>query len=648
MTKGVSRRDFLKGVTAGALGLGVTGLLSACSNNTEQNGSAVPESKTAGNPIDWTDAADMVVVGGGGAGFTAAIEAARAGASVIILEKSDICGGDTVRSGGMIMVGGTQLQKENGYDDDVEKFVNTELRYCSDYADADMVREMCEASGDEMKFMQDMGREFTVLQAMMPVWGYDKEEEWAPRTHSQGSNKRTGHFGTLETEVRKYDQVKIKTKKEVKHILTNEQGEAIGVEAADGTKYRANKGVLLATASFGRNKEMSKRYNPMNYWALNYEDYYEVASPNGQCAMNTGDGIRIAQEIGADLALSSANCISDCCALSFDSLYGAILVNTQGRRFVQENAHWGYLNQMAFNEAVRLNATDPENLFWIIADENAVQNNRYFKFLIDGMEITGTKNYIKLIKTGNTIEEIAEQTGLPVDALKETVKRWNDMVAAGEDTDFFRRDINGTLDLVKLEGAPYYAFPYIPYSMGSFGGLRTNHETQVLNTAGTAIPRLYAAGAIMSGMYTAPFYNACGWSILGTIHWGRKAGINITALTPWTTEAVEAKETDSEEAAIQNAIASAKGNYKAGKYSATVPGRNGDMTVEVEFSETAILAVKVSNHTESEGIGTSAIESLPGRILLAQSADVDVVATATITSDALLTAVKDCIQQASK
>ena len=636
MSSNISRRSFLKGSALMALGLSM-GAAGASAETEEQKSGIV-----------WTDAADLIIVGGGGTGFTAAIEAARAGSSCLILEKCAYCGGDTLRSGGMIMVGGSELQKSEGYTDSQENFAKTELRYTGDFADREMVEEMCMHSLEAMKFMQDMGREYTVLQQMNPVWGYDIAEEWAPRTHSSGKETRTGHFATLEQEAAKYDAIRVKTSVEVAHLIQDETGAVIGVKDTNGVCYRANKGVLLATASFGHNTEMSKRYNPMNYWALRYEEIHGALSPNGQHTLNTGDGIRMAQEIGADLALTSSNCIADCCALSFDALYGALLVNPRGKRFVQENAHWGYLNQMVFNEAVKINATNPETVqFWIIADENAATKDLYFNLLNQGMALTGTEAYISMIQKADTIAELAKATGLPADALQETIDRWNQMVANGKDTDFLRADINGYNDLAAFGDGPYYAFPYIPYSMGSFGGLRTNHETQVLNTSGDPIPRLYAAGAVMSGMYTAPFYNACGWSILGTVHWGRKAAQQLHALTPWTTEAVAASVSGGQ-GAVEAAIAAASGSYKAGTYTASAQGLGGPVPVTVEFSDTAILSVSVGENSETVGIGTIAAEKLPESILLAQSADVDAIAGATITSNAILTAVNDCIAQATK
>jgi len=637
MSKNLSRRSFLKGAAAGALGLGAASLLNA------------PVVKAEETPaIDWVDAADLVVVGGGGAGFCAAIEAARAGSSVLILEKGDLCGGDTLLSGGMIMVGGTKAQKALGVEDTLENFVKTELAYVGEFADREMVQEMCEGCQEVEDFMVGIGREYKTISPMFPVWGYETEDIWAARTIFDMTNQR-GHFQLLQDEAAKYDSITVRTGTPAAHLITDETGAVIGVKDVNDKCYRANKGVVLSTASFGANREMSKQYNYMNYWALRQEDVMGIQAPNLQCQNNTGDGIRMAQEIGADLKLTTANCITDCCGMTFDSMGASILVNDLGQRFVQESAHWGYLNQMVFNEAVKRNQTDPATCkIYLIADQDTVNKNMYLSNIAGGNIAYSLANelYASRVLSAATIEELAEKTGLPVDTLVATVNRWNTMAAAGEDTDFGRKDLFGMTHLAPMSEGPFYAFPYVPFSMGSFGGLRANKETQVLNTAGNPIPRLYAAGSIISGMFTAPFYNACGWSLLGTVHWGRKAGKNIAALEPWTTEEVIVKEeaVDSLEAAIANA----NGSYTAGTYEAIGKGRNGDIPVTVEFSDKAILSVSIGAHQETPGIGDAAVNGLPGRIVLAQSADVDVFSGATLTSDAILAAVRECIEKARK
>lgn len=637
----ISRRGFLKGAAAGALGIASFGFSSVLAeeNKEKQN-----------NVINWADAADLVVVGGGGAGFCAAIEAGWAGASVLILEKADICGGDTLLSGGMIMAADTQLQKDKGIDDSLERFVEREMRYAGEFTDKDMIREMVMASPDEVQFMIDRGHEYVDLLQMWPAWGYD-EDVYAPRTHWVMSN-RPGHFNALKKTVDGMDNVKIYTRCEAEKLLVNENNEVIGVQTVDGLCYRANKGVLLATASFGRNTEMSKRYNTMNYWAVTMENHYGNLSRESQCKTNTGDGIRMAQEIGADLALSQANCVSGLNGGygGSGSLYGAIMVNKRGNRFMQENANWAYASASVFREAVRLGDTSPYELnFWLIADQETVDKSYAFKGYVEGTSTVAKPDYAKLVQKADTLEELAGKCGIDADTLKSTVERWNGMVEAGVDTDFDRKSIDGMEDMGTLSKAPFYALPYIPYSMGSFGGLRVNHETQVLRPNGEPISRLYAAGSIISGMFTGSIYNACGWAILGTVHWGRKAGKNIAALEPWTTEKVEAVSRNNTEATdIEKAIANASGHYNAGVYTAVGAGRNGDVKVSVEFTEKAITAVKILEHTETAGISDTAITDIPKKVILAQSADVDVISGVTMTSDAILQAIRDCISQSSK
>ena len=87
--------------------------------------------------------------------------------------------------------------------------------------------------------------------------------------------------------------------------------------------------------------------------------------------------------------------------------------------------------------------------------------------------------------------------------------------------------------------------------------------------------------------------------------------------------------------------------YKAGTYTATAAGYAGDVTVEAEFDKDALLSVKVVNQEETPTIGGRAIEKLPDEMVKAQTWEVDAIATATVTSDALKAAVKDCMEQAS-
>ncbi len=635
-------------ITAGAA-LGVTaGAASLISSSAWAD--EAPATSTNQEPT-WNIDADVVVVGGGGAGVCAAIEAAQAGCSVIVLEKNDFPGGDTVRSGGMIMAGGTEVQAGLGIEDSVENFVKTEVGHSAATADLDMVREMCEKSPEQVELMQKLGRDFNTVSSMKPVATYDGDySAWAPRTHHDVDG-RTGHFVLLMDYAEELG-VRFVNKAQADHLTRNAAGEVTGVIDTDGKAYRANKGVVLASASFDNNLEMSQRYHPMNAWVLGYERDIHPSSVQ-QCPTNTGDGIRMAQELGADLRLNPSGCIVDVTYMSVTcDVSGSILVNDNGDRFTQENACWGYLNQCVYNEAMRRGNTDTtQPHFWIVCDQATCDapGSVFLQLALAGQTVSVTPGYLDLIRSADTIEELADLIGVPADRLSATVDRWNGFAQAGLDEDFGRRPVWDSDDMGTIEEGPFYAFPFIPFSMGSFGGLRTDAETQVIDVNGNPIPRLYAAGAIMSGMYTAPFYNSCGWSILGTMVWGRKAGVNVAALDSWTDEAVaDTLEEEDLSALAEQGVASASGSYTAGDYEAAEPGHSGDVPVRVTFSDTAITAVTVGDNGESAGIGSWAVEWMPLKVLAAQSADVDAVSGATETSRAIMNAVEDCIAQASK
>lgn len=643
----MSRRDFLRFGAKGAIGVAGLSMLGACSAPTpteEQTPSVTREV-----PVDWADAADIVVVGGGGAGYCAAIEAARAGSSVIILEKSAICGGDTALSEGMIQAADTPEQRElAGFSTDTtEKFVQQQLAYAQGFANEDMIREMCEASPDHIKFMRDLGRVYKQVDVVAPAWEFDTEDSWGPRTHWNHDDK-TGHFDALRAEVERLSNVRVLTEKPGAHLIADASNGIIGVTTEDGYHYRANKAVILATGSFGKNQTMTRKYNRVHYWTQSIADKMGTAplsSPN-----ITGDGIRMAQEVGAGLAICDSSVTSnmietggvgsgyyaDLAGIDYHNIYnstatpGRILVNTSGQRFVQEDALWGYVNKRVYEEALRCGwSAKTEPKIWFIQDD------KWQKF--DPAALGAVSGPLaQFCKQADTIEELAELIGVPAKNLKETVERWNAACAAGEDKDFKRR-----VDMKPIEVGPFHAYPYSPVDSGTFGGVDTDIDTRVLDANGQVIPRLYAAGTIMAGTWCGQFYSSCGWAILGTVHWGRKAGVNSVQLSPWTTEEVVAKEQQTQKVVGQ-------GNYKAGTYTATATGYGGDVPVTVSFSDTEILSVEVGENGETPNIGGEAMKLLTGKIVNQQTADLDAVSGATFSSKAVLEAVKDCIAQASK
>lgn len=536
----MDRRDFLKLGGIGASAAVVAGLAGCAPSTKTQADTTLANT----SDISWTDAYDVVIVGGGGAGFCAAIEAAEAGASVIILEKSPMCGGDTALSNGMMLAAGTpeQASLEGCTDDSGEKFAEEQLAYAQGYGNADMIREMClESAAAEDWLVNTCGRVYKQVDVVAPVNAYTNE--YYPRSHWDNSqvvasgaevDATTTHFGCLQKKVDSYDNIVIKVKTEAIRLV-EESGEVIGVQTADNDFYKANKGVVLATCSIGDNMEMAKAMNPQQYWGLyqrevNNAPCFYVSSP-----YNTGDGIRMGIELGADIVTSEACVMLDNMYFggvgtgrgsTMENIYkstiirGMILVNGRGNRFVQEDADWGYLSTMQYLENAKHGSGSTENNVWCIADSNTSPKMANLFTTIAGIDSTGTFVY-----SAETIEELADLTGLPARNLVKTVAEWNEYAEEGLDPDFDRRT-----DFSQIATAPFYAIRVSQNCLGACGGLKTDIETRVLNTAGEPIGRLFAAGQVASGNYTGPFYPGCGWAVLGTVHWGRKAGRNVAAL----------------------------------------------------------------------------------------------------------------------
>lgn len=649
MNAGISRRSFLASGAAGIAGAGMLGALAAHPAQAEETAS---QSDATQSEIQWAEAADVIVVGGGGSGFCAAIEAGRAGSSVLILEKSGVCGGDTAASQGMIMAAGTKEQAElAGCDTDTpEAFAEQQVAYAQGFANEDMIREMCLQSPESITFMTDLGRVYKQVDVIPPAWEFDTETSWGPRSHWD-KDGMTGHFAVLKDAVDSMDNVKYYTEAPVAHLIKGADNDIIGVTTADGVNYRANKAVILACGSFGTDKEMAHRYNHLLYWFQTVSEKMGIA-PFGTSNCS-GDGVRMGLEVGAGLALcesavSSNYCetggvgsghINDDMGIDYKNEYnssaipGRILVNANGRRFVQEDALWGYVNSAVYREAIRCNWTaETEPKIWFI------QDSKWQAFDGNAQAALSNPDLATQCKSADTLEELAELIGVPAQNLVDTVDRWNEACAAGEDGEFKRR-----IDMETIEVGPFNAYPFMPINSGGFGGVDADIDTHVLDVAGNPIPRLFAAGTVMSGTWCGQFYASCGWAILGTVHWGRKSGQKAAELEPWTTEEVVPQEPVEQE----ETPAPAAGNYAAGAYTTTGEGFGGEVPVTVTFGDTVIESVEIGENSETPSVGGQAIEALPQMILDAQSAEIDVVSGATFTSQAVLGAVQDCIDQAS-
>lgn len=663
----IKRRDFIKG--AGLLAAaGVAGTALARQAVADE---AAATASDDGSGYTWAYEADLVIVGSGSAAYCAAIEAAEAGASVLVLEKNGIIGGDSKLCGGAMMGTGFQGQEElSGYEGDTpEKFANQMLRWSQGFGDPEIIREACLRSGEAIDWMIGMGRTFTSVDLVPPIWALDaghEDEALAPRVifSNEGTEADTGlegagnaHFAILENKLKEFDNVATKVSAEVTHILRNAAGEVIGVEfvsAGEPAYAKAHKAVVLACASIDNNAAMASQFGlNQQLWGLKMR---EVGMDYPYChdmPSNTGDGVRMAMELGASLQISQACCMNDTHYFGGVSEYatgmqtgsnpykswkneGTILLNPKGRRFVAEDSCWGYVITEVSKQVFACG--------WTPDDPTAVDcysvcdADHYFQW-----ELQGQATLVEdggMVTRCETIDDLAAYIGCTVEALSDEFERWNSYCETGVDAQFDRR-----VDFGTIKTAPFYVEPVRPGVLGTFAGVKTNVKAEVISAVtGEAVPRLYAAGTVAGGNYVGPFYFGCGWSILNTVVWGREAGKNAAALEAWDGSADVVLPEDEAFAEIDLSA------VPDGTYTGTGTGMGGDIDVTVEVSGGTLSVVEIGPNNETPGIGGyEAIEdgTYAAQIEAAQGAEIDGIAGATITSDAVSSAVRKALEQAA-
>jgi fumarate reductase flavoprotein subunit len=516
----LDRRSFIKGVTLTGVALASTGMLQACN----------PKPSGSSSSIKWDKEADVVIVGGGGTAVVAALEAANKGVSVLMLEKEASLGGNTIISSGVIQAAGTKFQKEftEYQDDNPEKHYEYWSLAAEGITDSNLVKAMANGAPDCVDWLEQQGITYINVYGVAPI-PYIDEKYMADRIHvpGGGENNTSGwgkfHMDTLISNAQ-VAGVEIITDSPVQKLIFDDQFGVIGVVAnIDGKtiNVKANKGVVMASGGYDRNKDMAQQFSPHQLWALETGVSY--------CALgNFGDGIRMGMEIGADLAglggtigLPTTN-VGIAPTLPGNLIVTGIMVNNNGLRFVAEDNHYGYVMRKVFNQE--------SHLTWQIWDQSAMD--------LGGAAVSGismmSEDMSKEISDGvvvksETIRGLAESIGVNADNLENTINKWNeDMASSGRDTVW-----GAQLGLSPMDNPPYYAVKVVEYNLGTIGGLRINGDCQVLNTNGKVIPRLYAGGQTAGG-FMGPYYPGTGTGVISTVYFGRIAGQKAADETVWS------------------------------------------------------------------------------------------------------------------
>ncbi len=483
--------------------------------------------------------ADVVVIGAGGAGMTAAMTAADAGQKVVILESQAMVGGNSARATGGMNAAKTVYQDENEFDQaaGVEKTLATAAEKYADnetitalaktvseqwaayqanptgYFDSvelmeldtmvggkginnpELVKTLCEGTADAIDWLDENG---ITLHNVSSFGGASVKRIHRP-VNEEGKVVSVGAYmiPLLQENCEKRG-IDIVLNTTVDTILTDANGAAVGVSGTDkdGNTVVVNaKSVILATGGFGANLDMVTQYKP------------ELAGfMTTNAAGAQGQGIEMATAIGAgtvdmDQIQIHPTVEANTAALITEGLRGdgAILVNANGERFIDEV---GTRDVVSAAEIAQ-----PGSYSWLIVDQA----------MADASSVI--QGYIKkgYTKTGATYEELAKELDVDPATFANTMETWNGCVEAKNDPDFGRTSFANPLN-----NGPYYAIKVTAGVHHTMGGVTINSATEVLKEDGTVIPGLFAAGEVTGGVHGANRLG--GTAVADFVVFGRIAG----------------------------------------------------------------------------------------------------------------------------
>ena len=592
---------------------------------------------TYADTIAWDGMYDVVVIGYGSAGANAAIAAADAGANVLMVEKAP-----KGHEGGNSRICGQYLLTFTDYDMGLNYMKGLRGEFTTT-SDAEIEWLTTGLMANEA-YLNSLGIENTAVYKSSAEYpelaGGESVRMLMVGAEHVLDNFNSAYWKAIAAEVdERAEQISVWYDAPGKHLIQDPATKTIlGVQIeknGEMLNIRAKNGVVLATGGFENNPEMVQNYLQ-----------YNVMYPHGT-TYNTGDGVIMAQEVGAQLwhmrtlsgGFLSYRAFEGTTQVPFESMgqnmtagTSVINVGPDGKRFCDEGtrSRHGFVsyNGMYKNQV----CSTP---MYTIFDETTRLAGKIYPTFSEGNLAEVESG---LIVKADTIAKLAEKIGYDPAVLEATVAEYNTFCENGVDEDFGR----AADKMTKIEVGPFYAMELVPAMVNTQGGPRRNINCEVLDLNDNPIPHLYSAGEL--GSFFSDNYQG-GGNLGETVVTGKTAGENAAAekeaLPNLTIPAkVESNLNRAAEVAAANdeAIATAENEYVGvGK------GIGGDLTVKVTMDGDKIAAIEVLSHGETAGICEAAIEKVPAAIIEAQSAEVDGVSGATLTSNGIKEAVANAL-----
>lgn len=450
-------------------------------------------SQTGYTPIDQLkEKYDIIIVGAGGAGMSAALEAKDKGMNPVIFEKMPIAGGNTIKSSSGMNASETKFQQEQGIKDNNDLFYEETLKGGHGTNDKDMLRFFVDNSASAIDWLDSIGIRLNNI----TITGGMNEK----RTHRPEDGSAVGQYlvnglvkNVQEQEIPLFVNAKVTD-------ITEKDGKVNGVKVIfneNDEKNIAADAVVVTTGGFGANMDMISevRSDLKGYVTTNQEG-------------STGDGITMIEKLGGTTVDMDQIQVHPTVQQEKSYLIGeavrgegAILVTSQGKRFTNEL-------DTRDNVTAAINKL-PEKSAYLVFDSGVKSR------------VKAIQQYEKMgfVIQGDSIEALAKEMGVPADQLKDTLDTWNSAVKNNKDTEF---DRTTGMDN-DLSGAPYHAIQIAPGIHYTMGGVKINTNTEVLDKDGKPIPGLFAAGELTGGLHGQNRIG--GNSVAEIIIFGRQAGI---------------------------------------------------------------------------------------------------------------------------
>ena len=475
----------------------------------------LPTPLSAADVDTWSDEVDVLVIGAGMGGCSAALEAVDAGATVLVIDKGGPGTCTSAMAGGHFYLGGgTAVQQATGQEDSAEE-MEKYLRAVSPDADPEKVHLYCRDSVEHFDWVEGLGFQFersyypekAVVQpgteglmytGSEKAWPFSEIARPAPRGHKPPFVGDTGGGGfVIELAVKRLEQKGVEIRYDTgATTLVVEDGAVVGAgwrRFAETGVIKA-KAVVIAAGGFVMNEQMIDDYAPR----------LKALFARGMAAGNSHDdglGLRMGESVGGVAEHMEGAFFTSAIYPPGDTLKG-IVVNKLGKRFVNEDVYHSRLAGALFEQ--------PDQEGYLILDSETMTTPKYkFQPLVDGWE---------------TIEEMEAALGMPEGALVETMTTYSEHAAAGEDAEFHK----AAEWVVPLDKGPWGAYDLTPgkafYAGFTLGGLKVSKDGEILTSEGAAVPGVYAVGATASNIAIDASGYSSGTQLGEASYFGRRAG----------------------------------------------------------------------------------------------------------------------------